>query len=68
MASRKDVPAALEALARKIEEHAYRVTDEDIAAHKAQYTEDEIFEIIIAACVGSARDRLRAGLRALEDA
>lgn len=68
MATRQHVPAALEALARKIDQHAYRVTDEDIVALKSQHTEDEIFEIIIAACVGSATDRLRAGLRALEDA
>ena len=60
--------AELEELAQKIAKYAYRVTDGDIAALKARYSEDEIFEIVIAACLGPAMERLRLGLRALEDA
>lgn len=48
--------------------NAYRVTDEDIAALKQRYTEDEIFEFVIAASLGASQRRLDAGLRALEQA
>ena len=59
-------PAELAALVEKVRRHAYKVTDEDIAALKAKWSDDQIFEIVIAAAFGAARDRLRAGLDALE--
>jgi hypothetical protein len=62
------VPDELALLVEKIDRHAYRVTDEDLAALRAKYSEDELFEIIAAAAFGAADRRLRAGLRALEDA
>jgi hypothetical protein len=68
VAERRDVPEELRALVEKIERHAYRVTDEDVAALKSRYSDDELFEIVVAASLGSALDRLRAGLRALERA
>jgi hypothetical protein len=68
LAERRDVPADLRALVEKIERHAYKVTDEDVAALKAAHSDDEIFEIVVAASLGSALERLRAGLRALEEA
>jgi hypothetical protein len=64
----EEVPDDLRELVDKIERHAYRVTDEDIAALKQRYTEDEIFEFVIAASLGASQRRLDAGLRALEEA
>jgi alkylhydroperoxidase family enzyme len=67
VAERRDLPRELAALADKIERHAYQITDQDLAALKARYSEDELFEIVVAASLGSALTRLRAGLRALEE-
>jgi hypothetical protein len=50
----------------KVRERSYRVTDEDVARLiAAGHTEDEIFEITIAAALGAAARLLDAGLRAL---
>lgn len=62
------VPADLQALVTKIHRHAYRVTDEDMAAAQAKYGDDRMFEIVVAAAVGASRKRLLAGLRALGEA
>ena len=51
-----------------IHRHAYRVTDEDIERLQARYGDDRLFEIIVSAAVGASRNRLMAGLRALEEA
>jgi hypothetical protein len=61
-------PEELRALVDKIRRHAYRVTDEDLGALRDRYTEDQLFELIVAATLGAAELRLRAGMRALEDA
>jgi hypothetical protein len=66
--ARGEAPDELRALVQKIDRHAYEVTDEDLAALRATYTEDELFEIIAAAAFGAADRRLAAGLRALEEA
>jgi hypothetical protein len=58
----------LQPLVEKIHRHAYRVTDEEIAALQAKYGDDRLFEIIVSAAVGASRQRLMAGLRALEEA
>lgn len=62
------VPDDLRVLVEKIHQHAYRVTDEEIAALQAKYSEDQLFEIIVSAAVGASRRRLMAGLKALEEA
>jgi hypothetical protein len=61
-------PAELEALVRKIREHAYRVTDADVDGLRSRYSEDQLFEIIVAAAVGAAEHRLQRAMAALEDA
>jgi hypothetical protein len=61
-------PEDLRALVEKIDRHAYLVTDDDIETLRAKYSEDQLFEIIVAAAFGAADRRLRAGLRALEEA
>jgi alkylhydroperoxidase family enzyme len=50
----------------KVRRHAYKTTDEDVAALKdAGYSEDEIFEHTVSAAVAAGLERLDAGLRVL---
>lgn len=52
-----------------IHRHAYRVTDQMVAGlAEAGASEDEVFEISVAAAYGAARRRLDAGLRAVREA
>jgi hypothetical protein len=52
--------------AAKVREESYRVTDADVAELRAAgVSEDEIFEITVAAALGAACYRLDAGLRVL---
>jgi alkylhydroperoxidase family enzyme len=43
------------------------VTDQDLDALRDRYSEDQLFEIIVTAAFGAARDRLEAAHRALKD-
>jgi hypothetical protein len=61
-------PVELASLVQKIRRHAYRVSDEDLDALRGRYSEDELFEIVVATAFGAAEERLAAGLRALEEA
>jgi alkylhydroperoxidase family enzyme len=61
-------PPDLAVLVEKIRRHAYRVTDEDVNALRARYSEDQLFELIVAAALGAAEHRLERALAALEDA
>jgi alkylhydroperoxidase family enzyme len=61
-------PADLAALVQKIRWNARAVSDQDVDALKGRYTEDQLFEIIVAAAFGAAHERLAAARRALEDA
>ena len=65
--ARGEAPEELRALVEKIRRHAYRVTDEEFAELRTRYSEDELFEIVLATVLGAAGDRLGAGLRALDD-
>jgi len=62
------LPDDLQALVTKIQQHAYKVTDEDIARLQARYGDDTMFEIVVSAALGASRKRLFAGLTALEQA
>ena len=62
------VPADLRALVEKIHDHAYTVTDDDIARLQPFYGDDQLFEIIVSAALGASRRCLLAGLAALEAA
>ena len=66
-ASGRGLPADLQPLIDKVHRHAYKVTDEDIAAAQQKYGDDEMFEIIVSAALGAANQRLQAGLRALNE-
>jgi hypothetical protein len=68
VAALKDVPDELRELVEKIEKHAYAVTDEDVDKLKTKYTDDQLFEIVVATAIGASRRRLEAGMRALEEA
>jgi hypothetical protein len=50
----------------KVRDCSFRITDGDIAALEAAgHTEEEIFEMTVAAAVGAALHRLDLGLRAM---
>lgn len=60
------LPAPLDAYVEKVRRHAYKVTDEDVAAlQRAGHSDDALFEITVAAAVGAALYRLERGLAAL---
>jgi alkylhydroperoxidase family enzyme len=61
-------PPELAALVQKIRTRAYTVTDQDIDALRSTFSEDQLFEIIVASAFGAAQERLSAALRALENA
>ena len=61
-------PQELVTLVEKIRSRAYTVTDQDLDALRSRYTEDQLFEIIVAAAFGAAQERLAAARRALEEA
>jgi hypothetical protein len=67
-ASGVKAPLDLQPLIDKIHQHAWRLTDEDVAALQATYGDDRMFEIIVSAALGASRRRLFAGLDALEEA
>lgn len=64
----KAIPAELHVLVEKIHRHAYKVTDEDIKRLQAKYGDDQMFEIIVSAALGASRNRLLAGMKALDEA
>ena len=54
--------------AEKVRDRSHRITDADVAALKAAgRTEEEIFEVTIAAATGAALQGLDAGLRAFRE-
>jgi hypothetical protein len=63
-----NVPAEIRSLVDKIHRHAYKVTDDDLARLQAEYSDDELFEIVVSAALGASRKRLLAGLEALDKA
>ena len=62
------LPPDLAALVEKIHRHAYQVTDEDMASLRGRYSDDVLFEIVVAAATGAAERRFLSGLQAVEEA
>ena len=63
-----DDPLA-EAYLRKVRLHAYKITDEEVERLRGGgWSEDQIFELTVAAAYGAGRRRLDAGLAALAGA
>lgn len=57
----------LTAFLQRIQRHAYRVTDEEVAALQASgHSDDLLFELIAGAALGAAVVRLEAGLAAMQ--
>jgi hypothetical protein len=67
-AKNQELPADLAALVSKIHDHAFKVTDEDVAAAQRLYGDDGMFEIIVSGALGASRERLAAALAVLEEA
>lgn len=68
-AARRDVaalPEELRAYVAKVHDHAFRIVDGEVEALLAAgYSEDEVFELTVAAAVGAGLDRLDSGRRAM---
>ena len=61
------IPSELESYVHKVALYAYKVTDEDVEELKARgYSEDEIFEITIAAAFGAGLARIEKGFGVLK--
>ena len=63
-----EVAEPARALIDKVARHAYKVTDDDVAAAKQSLSEDEIFELVVCAAIGQATRQLDAALAALDEA
>ncbi len=62
-------PEAARPLVAKVANHAYKVTDEDVAAAKAAgLTEDQVFELVVCTAIGEANRQLETALAALDAA
>jgi alkylhydroperoxidase family enzyme len=62
----ESVPAEIEPYVAKIRDASYRITDDDFAAlTRAGLSEDEIFDITVAAAIGSAADSVEPALAIL---
>jgi alkylhydroperoxidase family enzyme len=66
-APERPVPPAAEAYVDTVRRHAYRTTDAQVATLlDAGMSQDEVFEVTVAAAVGAGLARLDAGLRAMQ--
>jgi len=62
----RELSGALGEYVKKVAEHAYLVTDDDIAElHRSHYTDDQIFEATVSAALGAGLLRLEYVVRAL---
>ena len=64
-----EVPENLRLLVEKIADRPWSVSDDDITRLRgAGYSEDCIYELVLAAAAGAGTRRFEAGLRAIEGA
>lgn len=67
--SEGEIPPELRAYVDRVAQHAYKTTDEDIAALTAAgWSEDQVFELTLAAALGAGLTRFERGLAALRKA
>ena len=60
------LPTSVNKLIDKVTKHAYRVTDDDVAAARASgLSEDQIFEMVVCAAIGQAGRQYEQALAAL---
>src|SRR4051794_732576 len=62
-ANQAGLPEELRAVIDKIHQHAYRITDEEVAALRGTYSDDQLLELFAAAAVGAARMRLEKAMQ-----
>lgn len=63
------LPSELRPLLEKVARHTYRVTDRDVQeVREAGYSEDELFEVILAVAAGAGVARLERGLAVISEA
>lgn len=63
------VPEAWAGLVEKIAERPWSVNDEDFTQlFAAGFSEDQVYELLLAAATGAGMRRVDAGLRAMEEA
>ena len=64
-----ELPVELASFLTKVRDASYRLTDADVAGLRAAgHTEEELFELTIAAALGAALHRLDVGLDAIRGA
>jgi alkylhydroperoxidase family enzyme len=64
-----EIPSALCELVEKIDQRPWRVSDADFSKlRQAGYSEDQLFELTVAAAAGAGVKRFEAGLRAIKAA
>ena len=62
------IPTTLLPYLNKVGQHAYKIMDKDVEHLKElAYTEDEIFELTLAAAFGAGLARLESGLALLDE-
>ena len=64
--ARGEAPDEMRVLVEKVRDRPWEVTDADLDALRASYTDDQLFEVVMATVIGAAEVRFRAGIRALE--
>lgn len=60
------VVEAARGLIDKVAKHAYRVTDEEVAAATRSLGEDHVFELVVCAAIGQASRQIDSALAALD--
>jgi hypothetical protein len=60
-------PESIRTLIEKVAQYAYKVTDEDLAAAKQHFSEDEIYELVVCAAYGRAERIHAAALAAIAE-
>ncbi|HXU74443.1 MAG TPA: hypothetical protein VN947_34350 [Polyangia bacterium] len=64
--ARETLPAALASWVDKVARHAWKITDDDVAALRAAgFDEEAIFEVTIAAATGAGLARYQVAARAI---
>ncbi|MFY9822560.1 MAG: hypothetical protein WAM82_14340, partial [Thermoanaerobaculia bacterium] len=59
------IPESLRGYVDSVALHAYRISDDDVAALRRDWSEDEVFEVSVAAALGAGLARLERGLSIL---
>lgn len=65
----RGLPEALQRYVDKVRRHAYKVTDEEVAALRAAgHSDDLLFELTVVAAMGAAHEGLQRALALVDEA